>query len=75
MKIHNEVLDKIIQFAQGEGYDIHDASFSPITGGEGNIEFLLHLRWQGEKEQGENFLKQSVEEIVQNAHQELKKRK
>ncbi|MBA9027377.1 MULTISPECIES: TlyA family RNA methyltransferase [Bacillaceae] len=75
VKIHREVIDKIIHFAKGEGYDIYDASFSPIKGGEGNIEFLLHLKWQGAKDQGENFLKQSVEEIVQNAHQELKQTK
>lgn len=25
------------------GFVVKDASFSPITGGEGNIEFLFHL--------------------------------
>lgn len=71
-KIHIEVMDKIIAFAMKEGYDIKDASFSPITGGDGNIEFLLHLHWDGAKESGENLLNTSVENIVNQAHLELK---
>lgn len=71
-KIHIEVMDKIIAFAMKEGYDIKDASFSPITGGDGNIEFLLHLHWAGAKESGENLLDTSVENIINQAHLELK---
>ncbi|RFU61945.1 TlyA family RNA methyltransferase [Bacillus sp. V59.32b] len=74
-KIHVEVIDKIIAFAIKEGYDIKNASFSPITGGDGNIEFLLHLHWSGEKESGDNQLKDSTENIVKQAHQELKQTK
>ncbi|MEH6949291.1 TlyA family RNA methyltransferase [Bacillus sp. JJ634] len=72
-KIHKEVLNKIITFAVKEGYDVQNASFSPITGGDGNIEFLLHLSWQGSKQTGENFLRQSVDEIVNEAHAQFKK--
>lgn len=72
-KIHKEVLNKIITFAIKEGYDVQNASFSPITGGDGNIEFLLHLNWQGSKQTGENFLRQSVDEIVNEAHTQFKK--
>ena len=72
-KIHKEVLDKIITFAVKEGYDVQNASFSPITGGDGNIEFLLHLSWQGSKQTGEDFLRQSVDEIVNEAHAQFKK--
>ncbi|SFC41867.1 23S rRNA (cytidine1920-2'-O)/16S rRNA (cytidine1409-2'-O)-methyltransferase [Bacillus sp. OV322] len=71
-KIHREVLSKIITFAQKQGYDIKNASFSPITGGDGNIEFLLHLQWEGSKQKGEILLDQSVEAIVEEAHKELK---
>ncbi|CAH0345675.1 TlyA family RNA methyltransferase [Bacillus sp. CECT 9360] len=74
-KIHVEVIDKIIAFAIKEGYDIKDASFSPITGGDGNIEFLLHLHWSGKKESGDNQLKDSTENIVKQAHLELKQTK
>lgn len=72
-KIHKEVMNKIISFAQSEGYDIRNASFSPITGGDGNIEFLLHLGWEGTKEKGENNLKQTVDDIVSEAHSQFKK--
>ncbi|MDQ0220795.1 TlyA family RNA methyltransferase [Peribacillus cavernae] len=71
-KIHIEVLDKIIALAINEGYDIKNASFSPITGGDGNIEFLLHLFWSGARETGDNLLHDSVESIVRQAHLELK---
>ena len=72
-KVHKEVMNKIIRFAESEGYDIRNASFSPITGGDGNIEFLLHLGWEGTKQKGENFLKQTIDEIVSEAHSQFKK--
>lgn len=74
-KIHQAVMKKIIDFSLQEGYDVLNASYSPITGGDGNIEFLLHLKWTGPKETGENLLKQTIEEIVTEAHVELKQQK
>lgn len=72
-KIHKEVLNKVIAFAENEGYDVRNVSFSPITGGDGNIEFLLHLGWEGTKQKGENFLTQSIDDIVTEAHIQFKK--
>ena len=40
---HLEVLQEIVSFAVANGYDVQGLDFSPITGGEGNIEFLAHL--------------------------------
>ncbi|WP_409301584.1 TlyA family RNA methyltransferase [Peribacillus sp. SCS-155] len=74
-KVHIQVMDKIIQFAMNEGYDIKNASFSPITGGDGNIEFLLHLYWSGTGQPGEMLLSRSIESIVEQAHLELKNNK
>jgi len=42
-KVHLEVLEKTAAMATEVGFVVKDASFSPITGGEGNIEFLFHL--------------------------------
>ncbi|WP_374720501.1 TlyA family RNA methyltransferase [Parageobacillus toebii] len=70
--VHEEVLTSIIDFALCEGFDVMNLSYSPITGGDGNIEFLLHLRFQGDKEMGENFLSQSVSTVVKEAHLQLK---
>ncbi|MEK4028859.1 TlyA family RNA methyltransferase [Pseudobacillus sp. FSL P4-0506] len=71
--IHKEVIEKIISLALGLGYDVKNLSFSPITGGDGNIEFLIHLNWpQAKAETGENFLEESVDSVVKAAHFELK---
>ncbi|MEH7441842.1 TlyA family RNA methyltransferase [Bacillus sp. JJ1122] len=72
-KVHIEVIERIIDFALSEGYDVFDLSFSPITGGDGNIEFLLHLQWNGKlEEKGELRLKSTSDEVVAEAHNELK---
>jgi 23S rRNA (cytidine1920-2'-O)/16S rRNA (cytidine1409-2'-O)-methyltransferase len=41
--VHIDVLNDIADFAESQHYQLKDASYSPITGGEGNIEFLFHL--------------------------------
>jgi 23S rRNA (cytidine1920-2'-O)/16S rRNA (cytidine1409-2'-O)-methyltransferase len=71
-KVHEMVLETIISFSMDEGYDVVDLSYSPITGGDGNIEFLLHLHWSGKKEYGENLLSVQPQKIVAEAHQQLK---
>lgn len=71
-KVHEAVLDTIITFSQSLGFDVKDLSFSPITGGDGNIEFLLHLFWTGEKESGDNLLTVHPSKIVEAAHSEFK---
>lgn len=73
-KVHENVLNGMINFAIGEGYTVKNLSFSPITGGDGNIEFLLHLYYSGEKETGENTLTYSPSQIVSQAHEKLKNR-
>ncbi|HJV44459.1 MAG TPA: TlyA family RNA methyltransferase [Bacillota bacterium] len=45
-KIHEQVLKTITQFAFEIGYEVLGIHYSPITGGEGNIEFLLYLGWK-----------------------------
>lgn len=41
---HKEVLHTVLTFARELGLSLRGLTFSPITGGEGNIEFLAHLR-------------------------------
>lgn len=45
-KVHIEVLKDILSFASGLGFIPCGLTFSPITGGDGNIEFLLDLKWR-----------------------------
>lgn len=71
-EIHKAVLQNIGSFAKDLGFQIRGVSYSPITGGEGNIEFLLYL--QKEEKGGlepEEWLAK-VDEIVQAAHADLR---
>ncbi len=43
-KVHENVLSDIIGFAFQTGFEVTDADFSPVTGGSGNIEYLLLLK-------------------------------
>lgn len=43
-KVHEEVIRKILVFAQVAGFSVLDLSFSPIKGPEGNIEYLIYIR-------------------------------
>lgn len=47
--IHNEVIKKVVDFADYIGFDILHLDFSPIKGPEGNIEYLVHIRKNTEK--------------------------
>lgn len=69
-KIHLEVLQQTAQMATNVGFVVKDASYSPITGGEGNIEFLFHLVNPQDGQTIEAFT--DFEQIVTQAHHELK---
>ncbi|MEE8669102.1 MAG: TlyA family RNA methyltransferase [Heyndrickxia coagulans] len=73
-KVHREVIEKIIQLALRENFSVENLSFSPITGGEGNIEFLIHLvQPAGQTEGGANRLRVTVKDVVEEAHAALRK--
>ncbi|WP_066060683.1 TlyA family RNA methyltransferase [Neobacillus soli] len=71
-KVHLQVVDKIINFAIQQGFTVAALSYSPITGGNGNIEYLLHLKWEGEREIGVNHLPITTKEVVKQSHLEFK---
>jgi 23S rRNA (cytidine1920-2'-O)/16S rRNA (cytidine1409-2'-O)-methyltransferase len=50
---------------------VQELTFSPITGGEGNIEFLAHLKKVPER--GSLNPKIDLTNIVSEAHQQLDK--
>ena len=43
-KVHKEVIEKIIDYALEQNLAIHNISFSPIKGPEGNIEYLIYMQ-------------------------------
>ncbi|MFC0188326.1 TlyA family RNA methyltransferase [Fictibacillus aquaticus] len=68
--VHERVITEMLDFSVKEGYTPLDLSFSPITGGDGNIEFLLHLL-NGPAEK--SFSIDRASEVVKEAHLHLKK--
>lgn len=42
-KVHEEVVEQVMEYALSIGFRILELSFSPIKGPEGNIEYLLYL--------------------------------
>lgn len=69
--IHEAVLVDIGQFAVSIGFSLHGLDYSPITGGEGNIEFLLHARKSEAGLTPGAWLRRAAE-VVSAAHRELK---
>lgn len=65
--VHAEVINNIISFAESINYSTAGLSFSPITGPEGNIEYLLYL--VNEELESKPYI--SVSEIVKQAHTSL----
>ena len=43
-EIHEEVIRKIIDYADSIGFEVLHLEYSPIKGPEGNIEYLVHLK-------------------------------
>ncbi|USB35040.1 TlyA family RNA methyltransferase [Paenibacillus sp. YPG26] len=68
-KVHQEVMEQVLTFAVEEGFGIKGLTFSPITGGEGNIEFLVHLRLDPD-EQNEGDSKLNIPELARNVVEE-----
>jgi 23S rRNA (cytidine1920-2'-O)/16S rRNA (cytidine1409-2'-O)-methyltransferase len=70
-RTHSEVLDTVLSYAVELGFRINALTFSPITGGEGNIEFLAYL--QKGKELSNDLLDQQISVVVNKAHEMLLK--
>lgn len=70
-RVHQNVLEEIVNFSVNIGFNVEGLSYSPIKGGEGNIEFLLHLYWTGISEPAENKIP-IIADIVSLAHHNLK---
>ena len=71
-KVHEEVIEKVIDFAATVGLESRELEFSPIKGPEGNIEYLLHLLKRPDAASVEPFAG-NVREIVAQAHGTLDK--
>jgi 23S rRNA (cytidine1920-2'-O)/16S rRNA (cytidine1409-2'-O)-methyltransferase len=68
-RVHEQVLQEVITFATGIGFELRGLSFSPITGGEGNIEFLVYWQIKSEAEAPQHH--SNIIQTVAAAHQIL----
>lgn len=71
-KIHTEVLNQTIQMAIELDYEPIGLTFSPIQGGEGNIEFLLKLKYKADQGSREDF---NISHFVEETHAFFKNNK
>ncbi|MWC28375.1 TlyA family RNA methyltransferase [Paenibacillus sp. MMS18-CY102] len=67
--VHIEVLQNVLGFAAEMGYRLVDLTFSPITGGEGNIEFLAHWVWEAAPGEQETIDTSAIASLVAEAGQ------
>lgn len=68
--VHEEVINKVIDFALEIGFSIHNLEYSPIKGPEGNIEYLVYIEKTSEAAKEESV---DVHAVVEAAHGELDK--
>lgn len=69
--IHKNIIKEIVQFAGETGFSCKGITYSPITGGEGNIEFLAHFQLSTTLD--EDITDEKINNVVTEAHTGLKK--
>ncbi len=67
-KVHEEVIENVINMARGEKFGIGGLDYSPIKGPEGNIEYLLYLTL----DESNNINEERISQIVALSHGNLK---
>lgn len=68
--VHEEVAERIIEFASQNGFFVKNLEYSPIKGPEGNIEYLVYIR---KDETGGVDAAVDIKAVVDAAHGELDK--
>ena len=68
--VHEEVIEKVIEFALETGFEVINLEYSPIKGPEGNIEHLVYLR---KCEEGKIEKSVDIHAVVEAAHGDLDK--
>lgn len=63
-EVHKDVIEKVIKAFEDINYNISGLTYSPITGGSGNIEYLAYFTKDNKEEI-------DVEEIINNAFKNL----
>ena len=66
--VHREVLESVLTMGDELGYELRGLTFSPITGGEGNIEFLAYWALPTEESFIKNDHRVWIEEVLDQAY-------
>lgn len=66
-KVHEEVIENVVKYAEENGLYPQGLTFSPVTGAKGNIEYLLHLS----KTENMSYNGKCIQAVVDNSHAEL----
>lgn len=67
--VHQEVIAHVFDLAVNDGFAVRQLSFSPIKGGQGNIEFLAQLQLIGDQAKVDPEI--DIKDVVVAAHAEL----
>lgn len=67
---HEAVLNKVLKFATEDQFDVLALDYSPIKGGQGNIEFLVHLRLKDQT--GTIYPSVDINAVIDHAYEDLK---
>ena len=67
-EVHREVIENVIGMANENGFYVHNLTFSPIKGPEGNIEFLIVISKDSERV---TVTQQDIDNVVLRAKQHL----
>lgn len=70
--VHRDVLQHVLGTAVAQGWQVRKVTYSPITGGDGNIEFLAHLTKSGSGLAPEELLT-SIEQVIEQSHKTLER--
>ena len=69
-KVHRQVIENVIQYAEENGLYTAGLTYSPVTGAKGNIEYLLFLTKKPHDEL-KSVDEAAVEKVVNASHEEL----
>lgn len=62
--VHEEVVRKILDYADSIGFELLHLEFSPIKGPEGNIEYLMHIQKDAAKAANRHELSEKDAEVA-----------
>ncbi|MGQ2287232.1 TlyA family RNA methyltransferase [Leuconostoc suionicum] len=66
--VHKQVLQKVTQMMVTDGFSITDLTYSPIKGGQGNIEFLAVLKRSNQAEISEHI---NIDRLLERTYEQL----